>query len=198
MPSHNEYFNKYVSYFPTIGKQVRLGRGGSIQVIDKSTKEVTTYKNWDELNLIYGLFPITTDGGVSVSLPRQDATILAPVPEPVPEPIENEPQIVEEQPPLKFWTFGHPTRYKEIIRKFSEMYGVDERLLKGFNKPDWVYYFDSHKFLISTNNSMVIDILKNSIDWTEYKLPEPKRFTKEEIAGMIGMSVDSFIIVDEN
>ena len=181
MPSHNEYFNKYVSYFPTIGKQVRLGRGGSIQVIDKSTKEVTTYKNWDELNLIYGLFPITTDGGVSVSLPRQEATILTPAPEPVPEPIEKVPQIVEEQPPLKFWTFGHSTRYKEIIQKFSEMYDVDERLLKGFNKPDWVYYFDSHKFLISTNNSMVIDILKNSIDWTEYKLPEPKDLQRRKL-----------------
>ena len=104
MPSHNEYFNKYVSYFPTIGKQVRLGRGGSIQVIDKSTKEVTTYKNWDELNLVYGLFPITTDEGVSVSLPRPDTTI----PGPEPDPIEKEPQIVGAAPfeILDFWSLN--------------------------------------------------------------------------------------------
>ena len=48
---------------------------------------------------------------------------------------------------------------------------------------------------MATNNTMVIDLLKNSSDWEEYKLPEPKRFTKADIAGMIGMDVDAFVIV---
>lgn len=192
MPSHNEYFNKYVTYFPTIGKQVKLGRGGTIQVIDKSTKEVVTYKNWDEVNEKYRLFPYVTDQGVSVSLPPVDTLTESQ--------LTIEPKEAEETSCItiytaKYWTFGHPTRYKELIRKFSEMYNVDERLLTGFNKPDWVYYFDSHNFLISTNNSMVIDLLQNSSDWSQYRLPEPKKFTKEEIAGMIGMSVDSFEII---
>lgn len=192
MPSHNEYFNKYVTYFPTIGKQVKLGRGGTIQVIDKSTKEVVTYKNWDEVNEKYRLFPYVTDQGVSVSLPPVDTLTESQ--------LTIEPKEAEETSCItayicKYWTFGHPTRYKELIRKFSEMYNVDERLLTGFNKPDWVYYFDSHNFLISTNNSMVIDLLQNSSDWSQYRLPEPKKFTKEEIAGMIGMSADSFEII---
>lgn len=192
MPSHNEYFNKYVTYFPTIGKQVKLGRDGEIQVIDISTNEVVTYKNWDEVNEKYGLFPYVTDQGVSVSLPPVDTLTESQL---TIEPKEAEETSCITIYTVKYWTFGHPTRYKELIKKFSEMYNVDERSLTGFNKPDWVYYFDSHNFLISTNNSMVIDLLQNSSDWSQYRLPEPKKFTKEEIAGMIGMSVDSFEII---
>lgn len=192
MPSHNEYFNKYVAYFPTIGKQVKLGRGGTIQVIDKSTKEVITYRNWDEVNEKYRLFPFVTDQGVSVTLPPIDTLTEEQL---IIDPKESEEVSSITCYVCKYWTFGHPTRYKELIKKFGEMYDVDVRLLSGFNKPDWVYYFDSHNFLISTNNSMVVDLLQNSSDWVQYKLPELKKFTKEDIAGMIGMSVDSFEII---
>lgn len=180
MPSYNEFFNKYVSYFPTIGKQLKMGRNGSVLVIDKNTKQTATYKNWDELNEIYGLFP------------RQSSS---PVVEEKPIQVKSTPgSIIRLQ---KIWTFGHPTRFNEIQKAFCRYYGLDEKTLivGNFNKPNWVYYLDSTNSLVATNNTMVIDLLKNSSDWEEYKLPEPKRFTKADIAGMIGMDVDAFVIV---
>lgn len=178
MPSHNEYFNKYVSYFPTIGKQLKLGRNGSVLVIDKNTNQTTTYKNWEELNEVYKLFPVTIDKTtptVATESSKDNTTIST----------------------IKYWTFGHPTRFNEIKKKFCKQYGLDDNVLIGdnFNKPNWVYYLDSTNSLVATNNTMVIDLLKNSSDWVEYILPEPKRFTKADIAGMIGMDVDSFVIV---
>ena len=71
MPSYNEFFNKYVSYFPTIGKQLKMGRNGSVLVIDKNTKQTTTYKNWDELNETYGLFPRQSSSPVVEEKPIQ-------------------------------------------------------------------------------------------------------------------------------
>lgn len=180
MPSHNEYFNKYVSYFPTIGKQLKLGRNGSVLVIDKNTNQTTTYKNWEELNEVYGLFPHQLSSPVV-----EEKTIQV-------KPTQE--SILRLQ---KIWTFGHPTRFNEIKKEFCKQYGLDDNALIGgnFNKSNWVYYLDSTNSLVATNNTMVIDLLKNSSDWKEYKLPEPKRFTKADIAGMIGMDVDSFVII---
>ena len=180
MPSHNEYFNKYVSYFPTIGKQLKLGRNGSVLVIDKNTNQTTTYKNWEELNEVYGLFPCQPSSPVVEEKPIQVNSTKE--------------SIIRLQ---KIWTFGHPTRFNEIKKEFCKQYGLDDNALIGdnFNKSNWVYYLDSTNSLVATNNTMVIDLLKNSSDWVEYILPEPKRFTKADIAGMIGMDVDSFVIV---
>lgn len=175
MPAHNEYFNKYVSYFPSIDKQLKLGRNGTILVIDKSNNQCSTYKNWEELNMQYKLFPYESN--------------ISNI---------NETKVDHKQKTssaIKYWAFGHPTRFKELIKKFNEFYNLDENILTGFNKQNWVYYFDSNNSLISTNNSMVIDLLQNSKDWVEYKLPEPRKFTKAEIAGMIGMDIDSFEII---
>lgn len=180
MPSHNEYFNKYVSYFPTIGKQLKLGRNGSVLVIDKNTNQTTTYKNWEELNEVYGLFTQQPSSPVVEEKFIQINSIKEP--------------IIRLQ---KIWTFGHPTRFNEIKKEFCKQYGLDDNALIGgnFNKSNWVYYLDSTNSLVATNNTMVIDLLKNSSDWEEYKLPEPKRFTKADIAGMIGMDIDSFVII---
>lgn len=173
MPSHNEYFNKYVLYFPTIGKQLKMGRHGIIQVIDKTSKATEIYEDWDELNRVYELFPV-------------DQT------QPIVE--SNKPVAA---PMVKYWAQGHNKRSAELIDFFSKTYNCPiNRLKNNFNKPDWVYYFDSAGCLCSTNNVMVRELLAYSSDWVEYKLPEPKKFTKADIAGMIGMDADSFIIVD--
>lgn len=178
MPSHNEYFNKYVEYLPTIGKQLKLGRNGSVLILDKTTNQTTTYKNWEELNKIYKLFPVTIDKTTptaAIKSSKDNITVST----------------------IKYWTFGHPTRFNEIKKEFCKQYGLDDNTLVGsnFNKSNWVYYLDSTNSLVATNNTMVIDLLKNSSDWVEYILPEPKRFTKADIAGMIGMDVDSFVII---
>ena len=41
---------------------------------------------------------------------------------------------------------------------------------------------------------MVIDLLQNSSDWTQFKL-ETKKLTKSDIAKLIGLNVDQFEIV---
>jgi hypothetical protein len=41
---------------------------------------------------------------------------------------------------------------------------------------------------------MVIDLLKNSSDWTQLILPI-KKFTMEDIAKLVGLPIDQFEIV---
>ena len=105
MPSHNEYFNKYVSYFPTIGKQLKLGRNGSVLVIDKNTNQTTTYKNWEELNEVYGLFTQQPSSPVVEEKSIQVNSIKEP--------------IIRLQ---KIWTFGHPTRFNEIKKEYGKKF----------------------------------------------------------------------------
>lgn len=174
MPTHNEYFNKYVSYLPTIGKQLKLGRNGTINVIDKSTNKTENYSNWDDMNMAYGLFPIEESTNPAV-----------------------ETKTTFSLPQIKYWAHGSSNRSNELIKFFAKTYNCPINKLKNnFNRPDWVYYFDSTGYLCATNNVMVSELLSHSSDWVEYKLPEPKKFTKADIAGIIGMDVDSFIIVD--
>lgn len=158
--THKEYFNAYVSYFPTIDKQLKLGRNGSILVTNKINGEVENYKNWEELNKVYQLFPISEE---------------------VKKPIK------------KYWVKGNPSRYKEIIQFFSKEYNLT---LSGFNKNGWVYYINSKNELVSTSNENVIELLQNSNDWVEYQLPAPIKYTKEQIAEMLGKNVGEFEIIN--
>lgn len=178
--SHNEYFSKYVSYFPTIDKQLRLGRNGTINVTDKKTGQVENYKSWIELNNVYQQFPEEIE---MTTKTQKEIKVETPV--------------ITVSPKNKVYVFGHATRYEEIAKFFKDTYGIVNSFSNNsFNKPGWVYYVDSKNNLVSTGNEIVIDLLKNSADWEEYKLPEPVKFTKAEIAEMIGMNVESFIIVD--
>ena len=164
--NNGKYFDKYVAYLPTIGKQLKKERA-CIKVIDKETHQIEVYNNWEELNDVYKLFPVN----------------------------EKNVTIISEVPLVKYWTYGHKTRFKELIKFFSNQYGVTQKSLMGsFNNTDWVYYLDSHKNICGSSNPMIIDLLKNSSDWVEYKLPPLKKFSKEEIAAIVGMDKDSFII----
>ena len=95
----------------------------------------------------------------------------------------------------KIWTYGHPTRFKEILKYFKSVYGERGYMAGSFSKSGWVYYIDHNGYLCSTSNDMVIDLLKNSKEWTEYKLPPLKKFTKAQIAELLGMDVNEFEIV---
>lgn len=99
---------------------------------------------------------------------------------------------------IKYWTYGKSNKYQNeaLINFFSQRYQKKPILLYGrFKKEDWVYYFDANNNLCETNNQLVINLLKQSDDWIEYTLPETKKYTKEEIAHMIGMDVTQFEIV---
>lgn len=100
--------------------------------------------------------------------------------------------IVQELP--KIWTYGHAARYNEISKHFKKIYG-EVASVGTYNKPTWVYYVDSNGCLCSTSNDMVIDLLKNSKEWTKYELPPLKKYTKAQIAELLGMDVNEFEIV---
>jgi hypothetical protein len=42
---------------------------------------------------------------------------------------------------------------------------------------------------------MIIDLLKSSSDLKEYTLPDPIKLTKQQIAKMINMDPEAFIII---
>ena len=96
----------------------------------------------------------------------------------------------------KWFVRGNEARSKELKNKFIELTKPNVVLPEGFDmsKKQWVYFVDSKGDLCSTTNCMVIDLLENSSDWEEYKLPDPIRFTKEQIAKMIGMDINEFTI----
>lgn len=170
--THKEYFNKYASYFPTVNKQLKLGRAGVINVIDKNTGETEVYSNWDELNNIYKQFPVET--------PK----------------VAVETETTHPSQIKKYWVKGHPSRYKELAQFFADTYGGHNSFTgTNFNKSGWVYYIDAKGGLVSTSNEVVIDLLENSSDWEEYKLPEPKKYTKAQIAELLGWDVNSFEII---
>jgi hypothetical protein len=171
--THKEYFNKYASYFPTVNKQLKLGRAGAINVIDKNTGTTEVYSNWDELNSVYKQFPVE-----SVETPKVETTkAIGPT-------------------TVKYWVKGHPTRHKELAQFFVDKYGVNNSFSSNnFNKSGWVYYVDTKGGLVSTSNDIVIELLQNSSDWVEYVLPEPKKYTKAQIAELLGWDVNSFEII---
>jgi hypothetical protein len=175
--THSEYFSKYVSYFPTINKQLKLGRNGSIIVTDKTTKQVETYANWVDLNNVYKQFP----DEVTIENPKE----------------ANDIEVKKESKAPKYFVFGHPTRYNELIEFFKNTYKLNNFFTSNnFNKKEWVYFIDSKGNLISTGNDIVIDLITNSEEWVEYKLPDPIKFTKAEIARLLGYSSpDEFEII---
>lgn len=162
-------FNDYLAYFPTINKQLKLLRGGKISVIDKDTKETEVYNNWDELNSVYQLFP----------LPELELAEF---------------KIIDE-PKQKYWCYGNPTRSNELIDFFSNYYLVNRNnISNGFKYANKVYYLDHNHNLCETSSQLVIDLLVNSSEWQEYKL-ETKKYTKADIAKILGLTVDQFEIV---
>lgn len=166
-----EMFNAYVEYFPTINKRLKLDRGGKIRVICDNC-EVEIFDSWESLNNKYQLFPTSTQSAI----------------------IEETASI-----PFKVWTYGDPNRYKEIKVAMEEKYlKICGKTIKfdslDFKKKDWVYFMDSEGNFCQSGNDMVINLLQNSNDWVEFKLPI-KKYTKAEIAELIGLSVNQFEIV---
>lgn len=160
-------FNDYLAYFPTINKQLKLLRGGKISVIDKNTKETEVYNNWDELNSVYQLFPLPE---------LAEFTII-------------------DEPKQKYFCYGNPTRSNELIDFFSNYYKVNRNnISNGFKYINKVYYLDHNHNLCETSSQLVIDLLVNSSEWQEYKL-ETKKYTKADIAKILGLTVDQFEIV---
>lgn len=160
-------FNEYVKYFPTIGKHMKLLRGGKIRVND-SNGDFELFDSWEGLNNKYQLFETTT----------------APL----------QMKIIQ----FKIWAYGDPNRCKDIKEAMEKKYfDVCGRAIKfelDFKKKNWVYFIDSEGNFCQSGNEMVINLLRNSSDWEEFKLPI-KKFTKAEIAEYVGLSVDQFEIV---
>lgn len=100
--------------------------------------------------------------------------------------------VVQELP--KIWTYGNATRHKELLRYFQSVYGDRAYISGAFSKNNWVYYIDHNGRFCSTSNDLVIDLLENSKEWTKYELPPLKKFTKAQIAELIGMDENEFEI----
>lgn len=166
-----ELFELYTAYFAKIDKKLKVERNGRIKIIDQKTWEVEIYSSWSDLENAYNL---------------QD------------ELQESKEEKSKEIPQFKYWVFGDPTRHEELKElmgtQYLNTYGEDLCIEVEFKKKDWVYYLDSAGNLCQTNNSMVIDLLKNSSDWTQLILPI-KKFTMEDIAKLVGLPIDQFEIV---
>lgn len=160
-------FNEYEKYFPTIGKHMKLLRGGKIRVYD-SNGNFEMFDSWESLNDKYQLFETTT-------APLQLKLV-----------------------PFKVWAYGDPNRYKDIKsameKKYLDVCGKVIKIELDFKKKNWVYFIDSEGNFCQSGNEMVINLLRDSSDWEEFKLPI-KKFTKAEIAEYVGLSVDQFEIV---
>jgi hypothetical protein len=162
MPTnYKEMFNAYLNFFSERGEKMKLERGGKVKVINKNGTS-ELFDSWEKLNEKYQLFPI-----------------------------ENKKDV-----PFKIWTFGDPNRYKEIKtemeKKYYEICGKSIKFDSiDFKKKNWVYFINSEGSFCQTCNDMVIDLLKSSSEWEEFKLPI-KIFTKTDIAKIIGLDVDQF------
>lgn len=157
-----KYFNSYLTYFPTIGKKLKLQRGNKIGVIDEDGSMVV-FDSWKELNNVYKLF------------------------------VED----VEEQvaSAIKYFAWGHKTRYNDLLKSFLKVNQMQHlQVPTKMDKENWIYYIDCHGNFCSTSNQMVIDLITHSDEWAEYKL-EVIKYTKSDIAKMIGKNVDEFEII---
>lgn len=166
--SNKNMFNVYVNYFPTIGKTLKLIRNGRIRIIDNNTKAEEVYDNWDKLNEVYRLFPVD---GLEVETVKE----------------------------FKYWVYGNPSRPDDLRKlmedKYFEVCGKKIKInTLDFKKTDWVYFIGPKGDFCQSSNDMIIQILQNSSDWKQLKLPV-KKYTKSDIALMIGLPIDQFEIV---
>lgn len=171
-------FDTYIKYFSKKGIKIKLERGGKIKVFYQDGPVL--YNNWEDLNRVYKQLPVDENQ----ETPVEDIKSVDPI---VP--------VTEYVNKYKWFVYGSKTRSKELLNKFCELNDIP--VLNGYdmNKPNWVYYLDSHKNFCSTNNEMIIDLLKSSSDWKEYTLPDPIKLTKQQIAKMINMDPEAFIII---
>ena len=139
-----EMFNKYVQFFPTIGKKLKLMGSGKIKVFGRDEDEI--YDSWDALNRIYRLFEVE-------------------------ELVENKPfKYWTYGDPNRYEDIKEAMekKYVEICGKPIKMDILD------FKKTNWVYYIDYDGNFCQSGNDMVISLLKNSSEWIEFKLPIKK------------------------
>lgn len=171
-------FDTYIKYFSKNDIKIKLERGGKIKVFYQDGPVL--YNNWEDLNRVYKQLPVDENQ----ETPIEDIKSVDPI---VP--------VTEYVNKYKWFVYGSKTRSKELLNKFCELNDIP--VLNGYdmNKPNWVYYLDSHKNFCSTNNEMIIDLLKSSSDWKEYTLPDPIKLTKQQIAKMINMDPEAFIII---
>ena len=172
-------FDTYIKYFSKNGTKIKLERGGKIRVFTQEGPIL--YNNWDDLNRVYKQLPIDENQ----ETPEEDFKFVTPI----------TPTLYAASEKYKWFVYGSKTRSKELLNKFCELNDIP--VLNGYdmNKPNWVYYLDSQKHFCSTNNEMIIDLLKSSSDWKEYTLPEPIKLTKQQIAKMINMDPEAFVII---
>lgn len=203
MPNNTKImFDTYIKYFPTVDKKLKLIRGGKIRVTNINNGQIETYNSWEELNNVYKLLPtqnIESSSQINMScvdtsnIPGMAEQIICDGPYhhlPIPDKIDLNKYMSNK----KIFVRGHKTRYKELQDKFIELTNPKLSINCMMNKEDWVYYIDYHGNFCMSANELVKDLLCGSSEWTEYKLPEPVHFTKEQIAQMIGKDVNSFII----
>ena len=189
MKSTKELFDIYTTYFANNNKKLKVERNGKLKIIDQKTWEVEVYSSWEDLDKAYGLE--NSDGTTNL-------TPVEEIKEEQPKPKCRAKVKSKTIPQFKYWVFGDPNRYEELREfmeaKYIEVCDEDLSFEVEFKKKDWVYYLDSTGNLCQTNNNMVIDLLKNSSDWTQLVLPI-KKFTMEDIAKLVGLPTDQFEIV---
>lgn len=168
MGNNKDMFNAYIKYFPTINKSMKLIRNGRIRVTDNKTNEAEVYNDWEKLNEVYRLLPVD----------------------------KPEVETVKE---FKYWAYGDPFRSAELRKLMEDKYfEVCGKVIKmdtlDFKKKDWVYFIGPKGDFCQSSNDMVIQLLKTSSDWMQLKL-DIKKYTKADIAKLIGLPVDQFVIV---
>lgn len=186
-------FDTYLKFFPTIGKKIKLIKGGKVKVIDNNGEE-KIYNNWIELNNEYKQLPELVEyeektlPNINTEKPNHmnnflDQTIL-----------KGPDYSRFNSPNIRWYMFGDPVRYGELKKKFEELNRVNLPVDFEISRRDRVYYVDYNGNFIATTSEMVINLLSHSMEWREYKLPQPVHFTKAQIAQKIGMDINSFII----
>ena len=168
-------FATYVKYFPSIGKKLKMGRNGRVNVIN-SDGSLENYNSWDELNNVYKQLPVEAESN--------------PLPNPLPNPHN---VAVESSSVPKYYAFGSKIREKEIREFFEKTY--NKSFLMVFDAKDCIYLLDSNGVLCQSSNQLLIDVVTHSSDWIEFK-PKKQSMSKQDIAAKLGLNIDDFEIID--
>lgn len=164
-------FATYVKYFPSIGKKLKMGRNGRVNVIN-SDGSIENYNSWAELNNVYKQLPVEEESN-PLSTPHNITFESSPAP--------------------KYYAFGSKTREKEIKEFFEKTY--NKSFLMVFDAKDCIYLLDSNGILCQSSNQLLIDVVTHSSDWIEFK-PKKQSMSKQDIAAKLGLNIDDFEIID--